>query len=338
MKKKVLILLLALCCAASAVFAGGKKAATSTAQPPSEGRVSVYTNITGTDPMLDDLRAKTGIAGEFVPISAVQFLASVFSDFNAGTFHADIIQAPIPVMERLKGNGVLAPYTSPSARSFPDWAKRENDGIYIFGIEYVAILYNREYVGPDDVPKRYQDLADPKWRDMIVMPDPSIHPATISWLVGLREHVFGNNEQRWRAFLQGLSSNSPLFVSYFEETPEVIQSGERPLGISTPKYIVTNAPAPLDWARIEPVMGSPRAMGISAKAPHPVAARRFVDYWLTAQAGKVLADQVGEYVLVPGVFPPIDGMDKARVIPVEELPDEEIARWGSEFQLIFNIN
>jgi iron(III) transport system substrate-binding protein len=104
-----------------------------------------------------------------------------------------------------------------------------------------------------------------------------------------------------------------------------------------PKYIITNAPAPLDWARIEPIMGSPRAMGISVKAPNPVAARRFVDYWLSADAGRILADQVGEYVLVPGVFPPIDGMDRARVIPIEELSDAEIIRWAAEFKAIFNI-
>ena len=338
MKKKVLIVLLALCCITPAVFARGKKAAASTSRTPSEGRVTIYTNVTGIDPLMDDLRAKTGIVGEFTRISTTQFLTTVFSEFEAGNLKADIIQAPIPVMERLRGNGLLATYTSPAAKSYPSWAKRESEGIYMYGIEYVSILYNREFIGPDDVPKRYQDLADPKWKDMIVMPDPSIHPTTISWLVGLREHIFNNNEQRWRAYLSGLSANTPLFVSSFSDTPEVIENGERPLGISVPKYIVTNAPAPLDWARVEPVMGSPRAMAISAKAPHPTAARLFVDYWLSAQAGKILAEQVGEYVLSPGIFPPIDGMDKARVIPIEELPDEDIARWGAEFQLIFNIN
>jgi iron(III) transport system substrate-binding protein len=128
-----------------------------------------------------------------------------------------------------------------------------------------------------------------------------------------------------------------MFVASFGPTPAPIASGEKPIGISMPKYIITNAPAPLDWARIEPIMGSPRAMGISAKAPHPIAARKFVDYWLTAGAGKILAEKVGEYVLAPGIFPPIDGMDKAKVIPIEELSDAEIAKWAAEFKTIFNI-
>ena len=62
-----------------------------------------------------------------------------------------------------------------------------------------------------------------------------------------------------------------------------------------------------------------------------------MDYWLSPDAAKILAGKVGEYVLAPGVFPPIDGMDKAKVIPIRELTDDEIAKWGAEFKAIFNI-
>ena len=78
-------------------------------------------------------------------------------------------------------------------------------------------------------------------------------------------------------------------------------------------------------------------MGISAKAPHPNAAKKFVDYWLSKDAATILARDVGEYVLAPGVFPPIDGMDKAKVIPIEELPDDVLAKWAAEFKTIFGI-
>jgi iron(III) transport system substrate-binding protein len=48
-----------------------------------------------------------------------------------------------------------------------------------------------------------------------------------------------------------------------------------------------------------------------------------------------LATDVGEYVLAPGVFPPIDGMDSAQVMAIRELSDEEIEKWGAEFRTIF---
>jgi len=62
-----------------------------------------------------------------------------------------------------------------------------------------------------------------------------------------------------------------------------------------------------------------------------------MDYWLSKDAMTLLANDVGEYVLAPGVLPPIDGMDKAKVIPIRELADDEIARWGEEFKKIFAI-
>jgi iron(III) transport system substrate-binding protein len=329
MTKKVLLVLFVLLCSGALVFGAGRREG-------SEGNVAFYANITAIEPLLEDFEAQTGIRADYTRISTTQFLATVFTEFEAGRLMADVIQAPIPVMDQLASRGVLAPYISPSAANFPGWARRESDGIYMFAIEYVSIIFNHEIISPADAPRSYRDLADPRWRNMIVMPDPSIHPTTISWLVAVREHYFNNNDAEWRAWLQGIATNNPMFVASFGPTPAPIASGERPIGISMPKYIVTHAPAPLDWARIEPVMGTPRGIGISARAPNPEGARRFLDYWLSAGAGRILADDVGEYVLVPGVFPPIDGMATARVIPIAELPDAEIVRWSGEFRTIFN--
>jgi len=84
-------------------------------------------------------------------------------------------------------------------------------------------------------------------------------------------------------------------------------------------------------------MGTPRAIAVSATAPHPNAARAFVDYWLSQKAAGMLAKDVGEYVLAPGVFPPIAGMDKAKVIAIRELSDDETKKWGEEFKKIFDV-
>jgi len=103
-----------------------------------------------------------------------------------------------------------------------------------------------------------------------------------------------------------------------------------------PKYIITKAPAPLDWARInQPMMGTPRGIAVVASAPHSSAARLLVDFWLSKDSMKILADKVGEYVLYSGVYPPISGIDKANVLPIRELSDDEIRKWAAEFKKIF---
>ena len=236
----------------------------------------------------------------------------------------------------LKAKGVLAPYTSPSAAGYPAWT-RKDDQIQTFGIEYVGLIYNKELVKPTDAPKRYEDLTDPKWKDKIVMANPGAHATTISWLVGLKENVF-KSEDEWMKFPKGLAANRPMLVKSFGPTPAPVESGEKHIAISMPKYIITKAPAPLDWSRVEqPLMGTPRGMAISSSAKNPNAGKLFMDFWLTQKAMTKLSAEVGEYVLTPGVYPPIDGMNKAKVIPIRTLSDKEISSYGAMFKEIFKL-
>jgi iron(III) transport system substrate-binding protein len=328
--KNIIALLMFLCAASGLQAANGDLLAKAKA----EGRVAFYANITAVEPIMKAFAADTGVRADYTRISTTKFVATTITEFEAGKFLADVVQAPLPVLDLLKEKGVLAAYRSPAAAGYPVWTRRD-DRIQLFGIEYVALIYNKELVKKADVPKRYEDLADPKWKDKIVMADPATHPTTISWLVGLRENVF-KSEADWMKFLRGLAANRPMFVASFSPTPAPVESGEKLIAISMPKYIITKAPAPLDWARLEqPMFGTPRAIAVASKAPHPNAARQFVDYWLSKKSMEMLAKDVGEYVLAPGVFPPIDGIDKAKVVPIRELSDEDILKWGNEFKKIF---
>jgi len=331
--KKFLLLLMASLLSSSA-FAQDASLAE---QAKAEGRATFYANITAIEPIMEAFSAATGVKGEYTRISTAKFVATVLTEFEAGKLMADVVQAPLPVLEMLRERGVLADYSSPAAAGYEEWTRKQG-GIQLFGIEYVGLIYNKELVQAADVPKRYEDLADPKWKDKIVMANPASHATTISWLIGLKENVFAS-EDEWRDFLKGLAANNPMFVASFGPTPAPVESGEKLIAISMPKYIITKAPAPLDWARVEqPLLGTPRAIAITSKAPHPNAARLFVDYWLSSEAMTMLARDVGEYVLHPGIFPPIEDMDTARVLPIRELTDEEIQKWGEEFQKIFKVS
>lgn len=307
-----------------------------TAKAKAEGKVAFYANITAIKPIMDSFSKEFDLNGQYTRISTSKYLTTVLTEHQAGKLMADVLQAPLPIMQFLKDKGVLTGYRSPVAAKYPEWTQQD-DLIQIFGIEYVALIYNKELVQPADVPKRYEDLADPKWKDKIVMANPSSHATTISWLVGLKENVF-SSEQAWMDFLKGLAANKPMFVKSFGPTPAPIESGEKWIGISMPKYIITKAPAPLAYAQLDqPLLGTPRGIAISASAPDPNAAKLFVDYWLSQKAMQMLSSKVGEYVLYPGVYPPIDGIDKAKVLPVRTLTDEEIRTWGGKFKKIFDM-
>ncbi len=301
-----------------------------------EGKATFYANITAIEPIMEAFTDANGVKGQYTRISTSKFLATVLTEHQAGKLMADVLQSPMPIMELLKEQGVFTAYRSPTAEVYPEWT-RKDDQIQVFGIEYVALIYNKELVKPEEVPKRYEDLTDPIWKDRIVMANPSAHATTISWLVGLKENVFPD-EESWMDFVKGLAANRPMFVRSFGPTPAPVASGEKHIAISMPKYIISKAPAPLDWARVEqPLLGTPRGIAVSANAPDPNAAKLFVDYWLSEPAMRKLATEVGEYVLHPGVYPPIDGMDKAEVLPIRSLSDDEIKKWGAKFREIFDL-
>ncbi|MCC7325683.1 MAG: extracellular solute-binding protein [Burkholderiales bacterium] len=305
------------------------------AKAKAEGEVAFYASITAVEPITKAFTADTDIKAKYARISSSKFVATAITEFEAGKLAADVVQAPLPVLEELKKKGILTAYHSPAANGYPKWAHKD-DSIQLFGIEYVGLIYNKGRVKKADVPKRYMDLTDPKWKDKIVMANPANHPSTISWLIGLKKNVF-KSEAEWMKFVKGLAANQPMLVASFGPTPAPIESGEKLIGISMPKYIVTKAPAPLEWARLdEPLMGPPRAIAITSKAPHPEAARAFVDYWLSDKSMGMLAKDVGEYALAPGVYPPIDGIREAKVIAIRELTDAELRKWGAEFKKIFS--
>ena len=308
---------------------------TSLSKAKAEGKAVFYANITSVKAIMKAFNADTGIDGVYTRLSSSKFLPTILTESGAGKLLADVVQAPRPMLELLNEKKVLAPYHSPSAAGYPDWATKD-EGITLFGIEYVSYLYNKDHVKEADAPKRYEDLTDPKWKGKIVMANPATHSSTISWLVGLKEFVF-KTESDWMQYLKGLAANQPMFVDSFGPTPAPVESGEKLIGISMPKYIITKAPAPLAWGPRggQALLGTPRAIGVAAHAPHPNAARAFMDFWLSKKAMGLLAKDVGEYVLAPGVFPPIDGIDKVKVMPVRDLSDSEIQKWGHEFGQVF---
>src|SRR3546814_17599575 len=95
------------------------------------------------------------------------------------------------------------------------------------------------------------------------MADPATHASTIAWLVGLKEQVF-KSEADWMQFLKGLAANRPMFVASFGPTPAPVESGEKPIGISIPKYILTKPPPPLAWG---PQSGQPLLGNKLGRAP-----------------------------------------------------------------------
>src|SRR5207342_836983 len=74
---------------------------------------------------------------------------------------------------------------------------------------------------------------------------------------------------------------------------QLIAAGELPIGLtvySGNADSIKSKGGPIDWTAVEPLVGRPQALGVAKSAPHPHAALLFVDFALSPEGQKLLAD------------------------------------------------
>jgi iron(III) transport system substrate-binding protein len=300
-----------------------------------EGRVVVYGSMESDifEVIQKIFEGRHGIPVEYFRAASNRVMDRVLTEARAGRPLYDVVLTNRSPMLILKGEGLFGRYVSPSYETYPA-ATKDRDGILSpsYRVVVVSILYNTRLVKPEDAPKSLTDLLDPKWKGKIVMPDPNVHTTTAVWLSNL-ERVMG--AQAYRPFVERLAAQVVLAESFLPVAQKVIV-GEYPLGISYVKYVHVfgQEGAPLDYVRINPVLAEAHHVAVGAKAPHPNAARLFVDTF-TSRVGLLALARAGEFVLVPGVYPPIKDADKLRIVMMEDLDEAALKRFRDQVGAIF---
>ena len=109
---------------------------------------------------------------------------------------------------------------------------------------------------------------------------------------------------------------------------ERVATGEIPIALTFVKfaYSAAQSGAPLEYVRLERMLGDTYFVVLGSKAPHPNAGKAFVDFYLDDEAMKILA-QSGEFVNRKGIYPPLPGADKIQYLQMEVL-EAKLSRTG----------
>jgi iron(III) transport system substrate-binding protein len=299
-----------------------------------EGRVVVYGSMESDifDVVRKIYEGRYGIPVEYWRAPNTRVLDRVLTELRTGRVGFDVVLTNAAAMKLMKRHGAFARYSSPSYELFPR-GSQDPDGVLspAYRLTPLSILYNTRSVRAQDVPKSVGELGDPRWRGKVVLADPTVNVIPATWLLGLRRQL----GTQWRTFVEQLAANATLVESVLEVAQKVV-AGEYPLGVSFIKYVhlFGKEGAPLDYVRLNPVLALPSHVAVGARAAHPAAAGLFVDT-LTSRAGLLALAQAGEFVLVPGVYPPIKDADRLRVVVMEEPSEEEFQRARAEFAAVF---
>jgi ABC-type Fe3+ transport system substrate-binding protein len=117
---------------------------------------------------------------------------------------------------------------------------------------------------------------------------------------------------------------------------ERVSTGETPIAITFVKYAYSmgKGGAPLDYVRIEKMLGDAHFAVLGNKAPHPNAGKAFIDFYLDDESMKILA-QSGEFANRKGIYPPLPGAEKIQYVQMEVLEAKRFEEKKKEFGKIF---
>ena len=235
-----------------------------------------------------------GIEVQIERSGAERLFQRVGQEFASNIHAADVINTTdASHIITWKRNDWLAPFVSEDiARHFlPEY--RDPDGMSATSRIYLSSIgYNTNLVKPEDAPKSFADLLDPKWAGKIVKG----HPAYSGTIMTATFQLV--RELGWEYF-EKLSKQRVMQVQSSTDPPKKLSLGERAVMADGNEYgvvLLKEAGQPVE--PIYPTEGAPTISGptaIFASAPHPNAARLFQAWLHTRETQQFFIDFTAQY-------------------------------------------
>lgn len=270
-----------------------------------EGMVRLYCIEPSTvrDMVTQNFEKKYGIDVEFVTGAGTELARKLQAERGAGLYLGDVfwggattqinVLKPAGILDPLKPV-LLLPEVADTKYFLGNkylWADKEKQ--YILGFRpnvTTQICLNTDLVKPGEI-KTCRDVLDPKWKGKIVMGDPTAAGTTERFVSTTYE-----NPKLGIEFLRALAKQEPAIVKDERLGAEWVARGRMAVGLGLREAAVSEmkaagAPIKNNPPSDNPIM-SAGAGNIShlSKAPHPNAARVFIN-WLLGKEAQTLYSQ-----------------------------------------------
>ncbi|MEW6451884.1 ABC transporter substrate-binding protein [Leptospira sp. severe_002] len=289
----------ALSLAATRVLASAPPASAITPQlieaAKKEGKVIYYTSV---DLPIAERVAKSfeakfpGIAVRVERTGAERVFQRIGQEYASRIYAVDVVNSSDAAHFIVwKREGILAPYVPEDVAKFYPAEEKDVDGMHAgFRIGLSVIGCNTDLVKPEDRPKSFADLLDPKWKGKIVKAHPS-YSGTIMTATQQLARDLG-----W-GYFEKLAQQNIMQVQSASDPPKKLALGERAIQADGNEYNLhqlkeSGRPVePLYAAEGTPLIIGPN--GIFKNAPNPNAARLFQAYCFTAECQQLVIDVGG---------------------------------------------
>jgi iron(III) transport system substrate-binding protein len=256
-----------------------------------EGNVAFYTSIDleVAEQIGKAFEAKyPGIAVDVERSGAERIYQRIFQESGANIHTADVVESSdASHLVDYKSKGLLAAFVPEDVTKWPA-NQRDPDGCFAAErVMLTVIAYNTKLVKPEDAPKSYADLLDPKWKGKMVKSHPGYSGNTMTATYELSRAL------GWDYFAK-LGQQRVMQVQSSTEPPKKLALGERAVMVDGNEYnvLIDQAKgAPLQI--VYPTEGTPLIGGMAGMmkdAPHPNAAKLFLLYIFSREGQQLLVD------------------------------------------------
>lgn len=190
-----------------------------------------------------------------------------------------------------KRDGILAPFVPEDvAKNYPT-EQCDPDGMFAsWRASLSVIAYNTKLVKPEEAPKSFKDLLDPKWSGKMVKAHPSYSGTILTATFQIARDL------GW-GYLEALSKQKIMQVQSSTEPPKKLGLGERAVMADGNEYNLFQMKDKGEPVEIVyPTEGTPLVVGpsgIMKDAPNPNAARLFHAFCFTVECQQLLVDVGG---------------------------------------------
>ena len=221
--------------------------------------------------------------------------------------------------------GIFEIYQSPERAALPPEYKDE-DGLWTINSATLNVIgYNTKLVTPTSIPKSFWDLTDPRWKGQLLMDENES-----KWMAGMMTYY---GEAKVIELLRKLATQEIQFRVGHTLLQTLAAAGERSIvavAFANGVDRLKKEGAPIDWVAADPIIGLTFGLGLVKDAPHPNAARLFINFLLSREGQEILA-AVGYYAPRTDVVSPLmkQAPPKMKVVP---LPMTLATRYNEYFQ------